>query len=144
MASRILNISMGGDSTTSLSSLCQGLIILTVEGGQPFTGLSPVCPCLILGSPTLDLALQLWPISAEQRERITSLELLAMLLLRRLVAFLAMRAHCWLVVALLPARIPRTFSGKLLSSQLATTVCWWVGLFFSRCRTWHFLLLNWP
>lgn len=60
------------------------------------------------------------------------------------MAFLAMRAHCWLVVALLPARIPRTFSGKPLSSQLATSVCRWIGLFFSRCRTWHFLLLNWP
>ena len=147
MASQVLNISVDGETTTSLSRLCQGLITLTAEDEQPFTGLPPVCPCLVLGSPTLDLALQLCLTGAEQRGRITSLELLAVLLLmqpRRLVAFLATRARCWLVVDLLPTRIPRTFSGKLLSSQLATSVCWCVGLFLPRCRTWHLLLLNWP
>lgn len=68
MASRVLNISTDGDSPTFPRSLCQGLIILTVEDGQPFAGLSPV-PSM-LGGPPLDLALQLFLIGAEQREEL--------------------------------------------------------------------------
>ncbi|XP_055576153.1 uncharacterized protein LOC129736772 [Falco cherrug] len=60
--------------------------------------------------------------SAEQRGRITSLDLLAMLLLmhpRVLLAALATRAHCWLVGNLLSTSTPTSFSAELPPSRPA-------------------------
>jgi len=56
----------------------------------------------------------------EQRRRITSLNLLAMLMLmqpRIPLAALATRAHCWLMANLLSTRTPSSFSPELLSAE---------------------------
>ena len=64
-------------------------------------------------------------IGFEYREKITSLDLLAMLCLmqpRRLLVFLAAKVHCWLMVNLVSIRSPRSFSAKLLSSKLVSSL----------------------
>ncbi|PKU48619.1 hypothetical protein llap_1071 [Limosa lapponica baueri] len=53
----------------------------------------------------------------------TSLDLLAMLFLmhpRIALAFLATKAHCWLMVILLSTRTPKPFAAELLSAELLT------------------------
>ena len=59
--------------------------------------LSQVCVLLVLKTSYLDAALQMRSHSSEQRGRITSLALLATLLLVQPRIQLAVRAHCWLV-----------------------------------------------
>lgn len=91
-----------------------------------------------------DLAFQVWLTFAEQRGRITSLELPALFSLmhpRMLFGFSAMRAHCWLMFKSLFTRTLRS-SSKLLFSQLAPHAYWWMGLFLTRSRTFNILLLN--
>lgn len=98
-----------------------------------------------LGCPALDPALHLCITRAELSGRITSLDLLAMLFLmqpRRLLAFLAARAHFWLVVNMLVEKSSRSFSAELRSSQMAPRLYWSLGLFMPRCRTSYFHLLN--
>lgn len=98
--------------------------------------------CIELGSPKLDPALELCLTRAEQRGRITSLSLLAMLFLmqtRRLLGFCAARVHRWLTVGL------ASFSARLLcgwSAPQPPSLYWCMGLFLPRCRTSHFPLLN--
>ena len=88
--------------------------------------LSPVSPCLscteelrtVPSNPGVAT-------SAEQRGRITSLSLLAILCLmqpRIPFTFFATRACCWLMFSLLSTRTPRYFSAKLLFSQLAPSM----------------------
>lgn len=54
-------------------------------------------------------------------------------------AFLVARAHCFLVLNMVPTRTHRSFSRKLLSGWLAPIMHWFLGLFLPRCRTLHFL-----
>ena len=61
---------------------------------------------------------------------------------RILLAFLAARAHCWLMVNLSSTRTPRSLSAELLSSRSTPRLYWWMGLFLPRCRTLHLSLLN--
>ena len=58
------------------------------------------------------------------------------------LAFLATRAHCWLVVNLSSASSPRSLSAELLSSRAAPSLYWCMGLFLPRCSTLHLPLLN--
>lgn len=81
--------------------------------------------------------------TVEQRGRVTSLELLAVTFLiqpRRLLAFLATRVHCWLTVKFI--RTPISFLAELLSSWPVSKLWWCLGLFLTRCKTWHFPLLG--
>lgn len=93
---------------------------------------------LALGSPELELALQMCLTSAEWRGRISSVNpiaIIAMLFLvkpRKLLTFFAVRAHCCLMLNLLSTRC---FFVKLLSNWMAPTAYWYTGLFLSRCRT---------
>jgi len=58
------------------------------------------------------------------------------------LAFLASRAHCWLMVNLSSTRTPRSLSSELLSSRSTPSLYWCIGLFLPRCRTLHLPLLN--
>ena len=100
---------------------------------------------LLLGSPALDPAFQVWPHhcgvegkdpllwpggnsppnSAQDTKR-----------------FFDTRAHCWLMFNMVSTRTSSSFSAKLLSSWSAPSICWCMGLFLARCRTLHFSLLN--
>jgi len=74
---------------------------------------------LVLGSPELDKHSRCGLTSAEQRGRITSLNLVATLCLKQLripFASFAARAHCWLVLN----------KEKLLSSWVAPSIHWCV------------------
>ena len=100
---------------------------------------------LALGSPGLDPGLQVCLTSAEQRGGVTSPDLLAVLCLmqpRRSLAAFGTRAHCCLVVNLVPTRTPRAFSAKLFRSWSAPSMYWCMDLFLPRCRTLHFPSLN--
>lgn len=82
---------------------------------------------------------------AKEKGRITSLCPLATLFLmqsRRLLAFFATKAHCWLVVKSLSTRTPRSFCTKLLSIQSVPSACCCIVLFLPSCWTCHFFLLN--
>jgi len=62
-----------------------------------------------------------------QRKRITCLNLLAVLFLmqpRMLLAFFAVRTHCWLMFNLLSTRTSKSHSAELLSSHLASSMHW--------------------
>lgn len=52
------------------------------------------------------------------------------------------RAHCWLMFNLMSTKTPISFSAKLLSSWFSPSMYWCLGLFFHRCRTLQFSLLN--
>ena len=58
------------------------------------------------------------------------------------LAFLAARAHCWLMVNLSSTRTPRSLSAELLSGRSTPSLYWCMGLFLPRCRTLHLPLLN--
>ena len=58
------------------------------------------------------------------------------------LAFLAGRAHCWLMVNLSSTRTPRSLSAELLSSRSTPSLYWCMALFLPRCRTLHLPLLN--
>ncbi|XP_063211414.1 uncharacterized protein LOC134524983 [Chroicocephalus ridibundus] len=71
----------------------------------------------------------------------TSLDLLATVFPRQPrmpLAFLATRAHCWLMDNLLSTRTPRSFSSELLPSMSAPNIYWCLAFFLPRCRTLHF------
>ena len=73
----------------------------------------------------MDAVLQMCATNAEQRGRITSIGLLAMLLLmqpRMLLAASAARAHCWLVFNLVSNRTSKAFSTELLLGRLVPSV----------------------
>ena len=73
--------------------------------------------------------------SAEQRGRITSLDLMATLPLmqpRIPLAFLVARAHCWLTLNLVSTKSPSSFSTKLLPSWSAASIWGCLGLFHPR------------
>lgn len=82
---------------------------------------------------------------------VTSLGFLAMLLLMQGGCLLYllwghMTVHSCLTIhqdLVLPfTKTPRSFSAELLSSQLVTSVYWWLGLFLIVELPWHFPLLN--
>ena len=58
------------------------------------------------------------------------------------LAFLAARAHCWLMINLLSSRTSRSLSAELLSNRSAPSLYWCMGLLLPRCRTLHLPLLN--
>ncbi|KAK4827750.1 hypothetical protein QYF61_021221 [Mycteria americana] len=69
--------------------------------------------------------------SAEQRGRITSLDLLAILLLmqpRIPSAFFKGRVHCLLIFNLVSTRTLRSFSAKLFSSWAVLSTYWWMEI----------------
>jgi len=79
-----------------------------------------------MGSLELDPQPQKDLTSAEERRRIISLDLLAMLCLMqpwRLLAVFATRACFLVMVNLVSTRTPRALSAKQFSSQSAHTVC---------------------
>ena len=76
---------------------------------------------------------------AEQRARITSLNLLATLLLmqpRIQLAFWAMGTHCSLRSSFSSTSTPKSFSAGLLSSPSCPSLYWYWRLPRPRCRTW--------
>jgi len=82
---------------------------------------------LVLGSPALDTALQTCLTRADQRRRITSLDLLAALCLKQpkmLVAFFAISTHSWIIVSFLLIRTPRSILPSCFSTIYSLTV--WV------------------
>lgn len=98
----------------------------------------------MLGSPELDPALQMCLTRAEQRARITSLNLLVMPHLmqpRMLVTIFAMRVHRWLLVNLMSTRTLGSLSVELVYSQTALRLYWLMGLFCTWFRILHFPLL---
>ena len=58
------------------------------------------------------------------------------------LAFLAARAHCWLMVNLSSTSTPRSLSAELLSSSSTPSLYWCMRLFLPRCRTLRLPLLN--
>lgn len=58
------------------------------------------------------------------------------------LAFLAVRAHCWLMAQLLFTRTPRSFCTELLSSRSSPKLYQCMQLLLSECRTLYLLLLN--
>ena len=58
------------------------------------------------------------------------------------LAFLAVRAHCWLMAKLLFTRTPRSFCTELLSSRSSPKLYQCMQLLLSECRTLYLLLLN--
>lgn len=89
---------------------------------------------LVVGSPALGIALHICLARGEQREGITSLDLLVTFCLiqpRRHLTSFAARVHCWFMFSLVSTRTPQVFSAKLLfSSKLP----WCLGLFLTRSR----------
>ena len=82
---------------------------------------------------------------AERRGRITSHDLLAMLLLmqpRIQLAFWAASAHYWLMFSFASANTPKPFLTGLLSIHSFPSLYLCVGLPQSMCRTLHLALLN--
>ena len=80
---------------------------------------------LLLGSPSLNPALQIFITRAEQRRGITSVNLLAVLCLmqsRMPLAFFSVRAQCWLTFNLLPTRTSTSLSANPPSSQSASSL----------------------
>lgn len=61
---------------------------------------------------------------------------------RRLLAFLATRAHCCLLLSLVSLSTHRHFSTKLLSSWSDPRIEEYMGLLVPTCRVLHFPLLN--
>jgi len=93
----------------SLNHLCSPLLCLS----------QCVHISLVLGTPNLYPSLQMHLTSAEHRERITSLDLLAKLLLMQLrvqPASFDARVHYWLMFDLVFTTAPSFFSAKLLFS----------------------------
>jgi len=83
--------------------------------------------------------------SAQQRGRITSLDLLVMHLLiqpRGGLTFWAVRAHCWLMSSLPSTSTPRYFSPGLCSDLSSPSLYWYKMLTQLRCNTMHLDLLN--
>lgn len=113
-------------SLSSLSfSLYQMLQLLNHHCGLSLDSLQFVHVLLALVSPSLNPALRVCLISAERRERITSRDLLAMLLLmqpQRLLAFFATRADHWVMFSL-STMSPRSFFAELLSRESAFILC---------------------
>ena len=75
---------------------------------------------LELGSPELDRVASKWPHQGRAEGRITFLALLATFYSmdpRMPLAFLATRAHCWLISKLLFTRTSRSFSAEPTSSR---------------------------
>lgn len=86
-------------------------------------------PCsLVVSSPQCGFT------SAEERSRITSLELLTTLIMqpRMLLAFFAVNAHYWLMVNLMFTKTPRACSAKMLSRQSAASICWFMVSFLPK------------
>jgi len=76
---------------------------------------------LVVGSLEPDPAVQMCLTSSEQRVKIISLDLLAMVFLfqlRRLLAFIAMKVHCWLVVSLLSTSTLWSVSAKVFAYKI--------------------------
>lgn len=94
------------------------------EQPMPVTRKGQKCVLMFRGSPVA-------PTQLQQKGRITSLGLLATLPLmqpwRPPASFVA-RAHCWLLFNLAPTRTFWSFSAKLLSNWLATSMSWCLGL----------------
>lgn len=81
--------------------------------------------------------------SAEQIGRIISFNLLATPLLmqpRIPFTFLVLSVLCWLMIHLVSSRTLRCFSAKLFPRWKALSTDWCLRLFFTKCRTLHFLL----
>ena len=76
---------------------------------------------------------------------ITSMVLLATPFLiqgRIPLAFLAIYTHCWLMFSWLPANTTRSFPSIQLFSHSSLILQKWMGLLWPKCRTRHFILLN--
>lgn len=89
----------------------------------PFSGIASICSSVSrTEEPSTGHSTQMCLTRAEERGRMTSTDLLALLCLiqpRKLLAFFDMRTHCWLIGNSSPTRTSRFFSAKLLSNQLA-------------------------
>ena len=82
---------------------------------------------------------------AEQRGRITSLDLLATLLLMELriqLAAWAASTHCWVMLSFSSTNIPKSFSSGLLSILSPPSLYLCLGLPSPRCRTLHLVPLD--
>jgi len=96
--------------------------------GPPLDSIQHLHTLPVLGAPGLDAVLQMGPQEGSaERDRITSLDLLATLLLMQpeiRLAFWAVRAHCWLMSIFPSTSTPRSFLAGLHSilSQLLLVV----------------------
>ena len=94
-----------------------------------------------LGSSELDTVFQMWPHQSrvEVEDHLPRPDGHSPLMHPRIpLAFMATRAHCWLMANLSFTRTPRSFSAELLSSRSAANLYWCI----LRCKIPHLLLLN--
>ena len=113
--------------------------------GPLLDSLQDVHLSLVPGSPEPDTVPQVWHHQCQVERKDHDLSLLAKLLLmqpRTPLVFLVARAHCWLMINLVPTRASRAFPAKLLSSRAARRTCWCLALSLPRCGTLRFPLLN--
>jgi len=99
--------------------------------GPPLDPLQQLHVFSVLRAPELDKGLQVGLTRAEQRGRITSLDLLAMLLLmkpRIWLAFWAVSAHCQVMLSFRSTSTPKSFSSGLLSIHSLLGLCLCLGL----------------
>jgi len=83
--------------------------------------------------------------TVEKRGRIPSLDLLATLFLmqpRIQLAFWAASAHWWLMATFSAIGTPKSFSAGLLSISSSSSLYWYRGLPWPRCRTLQLAFLN--
>lgn len=113
----------------SLHLLCRPSL-----GSLPYVHVS-----FVLGNPQLDTALQFWPCNAEQKGRITFLDLQDICPMQPMVplAFFVARTHCRITFTLVSRRTPRLFSSKHLSRLVFPSTYWCLGLFL---LLWDFAL----
>lgn len=100
---------------------------------------------LVPGTLKLDAAQPLFLTRAEQREVITSLNLLTMFCLmhpRRVLATFAIQVQGWLMDNLVSERTPKTISVKVLCKLSVPSLSWCLRPIFLRGRFLHFALLN--
>ena len=97
--------------------------------GPPLGSLQQFPDFLGLRSPEMDIVLQMQPHQGRVVGRITSLDLQTMLFVmhpRILLAFLATRAHCWLMANTLSARTPTYIFHSVLTSHYNLSTGRWV------------------
>lgn len=121
--------------------VCQIIQALNCPYSPLLGSLQYVHVLLVLWSPEMDAALQMWPPQCWTEGKITPLFLLATLLLMepwKLQACLAARAHCWLMFNF--HQDPKGLFCKVVFQPVGPSLCWCGELSLLGCRTWHFPL----
>ena len=139
-------LSSSGWTTPNLSACpCRSGALALGSFLSPSSGLTPTGPCPSCAEGSTAGCRNPGEVSPEQRGRIPSLHLLAILLLmqpRTHLAFWAASAHCQLMSSFLSISTPKPFSSGLLLISSSPSQYWFQGLPQPKCRTLHLALLN--